>query len=85
MTIIGRHTDQHGRSTGERITAVTRYGSPLTDTQHAAATRLLDSLLDAAAEHGVTLDDLDDVADLPGICRDVAPRPAGNDGVITRS
>lgn len=71
MTTIGRHTDRQGRSTGERITAVRRGGSPTTDAQHTAATRLLDVLLDAAADHGVSLDDFDWVADLPGACLDV--------------
>lgn len=66
--IIGRHTDRQGRSTGERIAAIT------TSAEQGAATRLLDSLLDAAADHGVTLDDLDLTADLPGICRDVLRR-----------
>ncbi|MGW2089705.1 hypothetical protein [Streptomyces sp. NPDC001880] len=74
MPTIGRHTDRQGRSTGERVTAVPRAGRPLTDTEHTAATRLLDALLDAAAEHGVTLDDLDHVVDLPGACRDVTRR-----------
>lgn len=69
--IIGRHTDAKGRSTGERITAIQRGGGPVTDAQQAAATRLLDVLLDAASEHGVTLDDLDWVTDLPGACLDV--------------
>ncbi|MFF5707415.1 hypothetical protein ACFY7H_33755 [Streptomyces sp. NPDC012794] len=69
--IIGRHTDSKGRSTGERITAVQRAGAPLTEAEHAAATRLLDAMLDAAADQGVTLDDFDWVLDLPGGCRDV--------------
>ncbi|MFF3265311.1 hypothetical protein ACFYWO_39885 [Streptomyces sp. NPDC002932] len=78
MTTIGRHTDQQGRSTGERITAVKR-ATPLTDTHHTAATHLLDALLDAAAAHGVTLDDLDWVDDLPGTCVDVI-RHTSRDG-----
>jgi hypothetical protein len=69
--IIGRHTDSKGRSTGERVAAVQRGGGPVTDAERAAATRLLDSLLDAAADHGVTLDDLDWTVDLPGGCLDV--------------
>ncbi|WP_420082945.1 hypothetical protein ACN6AT_39230 (plasmid) [Streptomyces sp. JL4002] len=72
--IIGRHTDSQGRSTGERVAAVQRAGQPLTDTEQAAATRLLDAMLDAAAAQGVTLDDLDWVLDLPGGCRDVIRR-----------
>ncbi|MEU2441833.1 RNase adapter RapZ [Streptomyces rubradiris] len=71
MTIVGRHTDSHGRSTGERVAGVHRYGGPITDEQRTAATRLLDALLDAAAAHGATLDDFDAVVDLPGGCLDV--------------
>ncbi|MFJ2568633.1 hypothetical protein ACIO02_37955 [Streptomyces sp. NPDC087568] len=71
MTTIGRHTDSKGRSTGERIAAIQRGGDPVTDAQRTAATRLLDALLDAAAEHGVTLDDFDWTVDLPGGCLDV--------------
>ncbi|MEU6012338.1 hypothetical protein [Streptomyces sp. NPDC047453] len=71
MTTIGRHTDSKGRSTGERIAAIRRGGDPVTDAQRDAATRLLDVLLDAAAEHGVTLDDFDWTVDLPGGCLDV--------------
>jgi hypothetical protein len=71
MTTIGRHTDSKGRSTGERVAAIQRGGSPTTEAQHTAATRLLDALLDAAADHDVTLDDLDWVTDLPGACLDV--------------
>ncbi|KAB7643568.1 hypothetical protein [Polymorphobacter fuscus] len=69
--IVGRHTDQKGRSTGERVAAIQRGGGPVTDTERNAATRLLDALLDAAAEHGASLDDFDWVADLPGACLDV--------------
>lgn len=68
--IIGRHTDRQGRSTGERVAAITRSG-PVTDGQRAAATRLLDAMLDAAEQHGVRLDDLDWTVDLPGGCLDV--------------
>jgi hypothetical protein len=68
--IIGRHTDSQGRSTGERIAAVQR-ARPLTSDEQAAATRLLDAMLDAAAGQGITLDDLDWVVDLPGGCLDV--------------
>ncbi|MFC8278160.1 hypothetical protein ACFUJR_37690 [Streptomyces sp. NPDC057271] len=70
--IIGRHTDSKGRSTGERVAAVQRHGTPVTDAERAAATRLLDAMLDAAAEHGVTLDDFDWVVDLPGGCLDAS-------------
>lgn len=68
---IGRHTDNKGRSTGERVAAVQRGGSPVTDAERTAATRLLDVLLDAAAEQGHTLDDFDWTIDLPGGCLDV--------------
>lgn len=71
MAIIGRHTDRQGRSTGERIAAVQRGGSHITEAQHTAATRLLDTLLDTADAHGITLDDFDCVADLPASCLDV--------------
>lgn len=67
---IGRHTDSKGRSTGERVTAVRR-ATATTDAEQTAATRLLDVLLDAASLQGVTLDDFDWVADLPGACLDV--------------
>ncbi|MEU1778121.1 hypothetical protein ABZ545_01385 [Streptomyces abikoensis] len=70
MAIIGRHTDNKGRSTGERIAAVQRSGRPATDDENTAATRLLDAMLDAAADHAVTLDTFDWVADLPGACLD---------------
>lgn len=69
--IIGRHVDRHGRSTGERVAAIHRHGDPVTDAQHADATRLLDAMLDAAQEHGATLSDFDGVVDLPGGCLDV--------------
>ncbi|MFF3959799.1 hypothetical protein ACFYY1_42585 [Streptomyces sp. NPDC001890] len=69
--IIGRHTDRRGRSTGERVAAIHRGGPTVTDAQRTAATRLLDALLDAAAEHGATLDDFDGTIDLPGGCLDV--------------
>ncbi|MFE2045939.1 hypothetical protein ACFXAZ_34470 [Streptomyces sp. NPDC059477] len=72
---IGRHTDRTGRSTGERIAAIQRNG--VTDADRAAATRLLDVLLDAAANHDVTLDELDRVTDLPGACLDVIRTKSG--------
>lgn len=75
MRIIGRHTDSRGRSTGERVDAVKRT-TPLTDSQHARATRLLDSILDAASAQGVTLDDFDWIADMPGVCVDATRRTA---------
>lgn len=54
-----------------RIAAVTRHGLPATDEQRAQATALLTDLLAAAARHGITLDDFDQVADLPGACLDI--------------
>lgn len=56
MRIIGRHTDSAGRSTGERVNAA---HPGLTDDQHAAETRRIDSVLDAAdraEDQTVTLD-----------------------------
>ncbi|MFR9758178.1 hypothetical protein [Streptomyces sp. TR06-5] len=68
---IGRHTDRQGRSTGDRVAAVQRAGRPVLDDERAAATRLLDAMLDAAADHGATLDHFDWAVDLPGACLDV--------------
>jgi hypothetical protein len=65
------HTDHKGRTPADRVAAVQRGGGPITAQQRAAATALLESLLEAAAHHGVTLDDLDVVTDLPGACLDV--------------
>lgn len=79
MTIVGRHTDSKGRSTGERITAIQRGGRPVTDAQHTAATRLLDVLLDAADTRGITLDDFDWVTNLPAACLDVIRTRTRND------
>ncbi|MFJ2876568.1 hypothetical protein [Streptomyces sp. NPDC087298] len=75
--IIGRHTDRRGLSTGERVAAAPRAGLPPTDVELTAATRLLDSMLDAASDHGVTLDAIDLSADLPAICLEVARRTGG--------
>lgn len=58
-------------SPAERVAAVRRAGGPVTDEQRAAATALLTDLLEAAARHDVTLDDLDYAVDLPGGCLDV--------------
>jgi hypothetical protein len=63
--------DSKGRTPAERVAAIQRGGGPVTDTQRQAATALLAALLDAAAEHGVTLDDFDWTIDLPGGCLDV--------------
>ncbi|MFG2098912.1 hypothetical protein [Streptomyces sp. NPDC048612] len=66
------YTDSKGRTLADRVGAVERFGpAPVTDQQRAAATALLADLLAAAERHGVTLDDLDWVADLPGVCLDV--------------
>lgn len=59
------------RTPAARIAAVHRHGAPTTAEQREAAEQLLTDLLAAAARHGVTLTDLDHVADLPGACVDV--------------
>ncbi|MFI0914326.1 hypothetical protein [Streptomyces abikoensis] len=76
MAIIGRHTDREGRSTGERVAAVERFGRPATDDELTAATRLLDAMLDAAEAQGCTLGTFDWVADLPGACLDAIRHPS---------
>lgn len=54
-----------------RVAAVRRFGpDPITEDQRTRAAALLVDLLDAAALHGVTLDDLDNITDLPGACVD---------------
>ncbi|MFE5582522.1 hypothetical protein [Kitasatospora sp. NPDC056531] len=58
-------------TTTDRINRVTRHGTPITDQQRDDARRLLDAILDAAKPFGLTLDNFDWVADLPGICIDV--------------
>lgn len=68
------YTDRQGRTTADRIAAVQRAGGPVTDQQRTDARLLLESLLLAAELHGVTLDDFDWVADLPGACLDVVRR-----------
>lgn len=75
------YTDDQGRTTADRIAAVQRGGDPITDRQHRDARLLLESLLLAAGLHGVTLADLDYVADLPGVCLDVIRRQ----GVVQRA
>lgn len=55
----------------ERVAAVHRCGTPAGPTVVAEAVALLESLLSAAAAHGVTLADFDAVVDLPGGCLDV--------------
>ncbi|MGW1306724.1 hypothetical protein ACWD5R_44955 [Streptomyces sp. NPDC002514] len=59
------------RTPADRIAAVKRHGGPITQQQRDRATALLESLLTAAAEHGVTLADFDWMIDLPGGCLDV--------------
>ncbi|WP_432077797.1 hypothetical protein [Streptomyces sp. YPW6] len=55
----------------ERVAAVRRYGIPAGPVVVAQAVSLLESLLAAAAGHGVALADFDNVIDLPGGCLDV--------------
>ena len=64
-------TDRKGRTLADRVAAIHRHGDPVTDEQRAAAEALLADLLEAAARHGVTLDDFDRTVDLPGGCLDV--------------
>lgn len=65
------YTDSKGRTTADRIAAVQRSGDPITDQQRRDARLLLESLLLAADQRGVTLDDFDWAIDLPGVCVDV--------------
>lgn len=58
------------RTLADRIAAVQRHGTPPTCAQRAAAQQLLADMLTAAARHGITLEDLDWIADLPGTCLD---------------
>lgn len=55
----------------ERVAAVHRYGTPAGPEVTAQAVALLEALLAAAADHGVTLADFDAAVDLPGVCLDV--------------
>ena len=64
-------TDSKGRTLADRVNAVQRGGDPVTAPQRAAATALLEVLLEAAATEGITLDDFDWTIDLPGGCLDV--------------
>lgn len=59
------------RTLSDRIAAVQRGGPPLTPQNRYDATALLRDLLAAASKHGVTLDDIQAVDDLPGVCVDV--------------
>ncbi|MEU0979066.1 hypothetical protein ACIBCC_19445 [Streptomyces griseus] len=58
-------------TSAERVAAVHRYGTPAGPVVIAEAVSLLEALLAAAADHGVTLADFDGVIDLPGGCLDV--------------
>ncbi|MGW0034969.1 hypothetical protein ACWDXD_34790 [Streptomyces sp. NPDC003314] len=64
-------TDSKGRNLAQRITTVHRYGTPSTATELDEAYDLLVLLLAAGAKYGITLDDWDLLADLPGACRDL--------------
>lgn len=59
------------RTLSDHIAAVHRGGPPITQQNRYDATVLLRDLLAAASKHGVTLDDLGYVADLPGVCVDL--------------
>ncbi|WP_043469016.1 hypothetical protein [Kitasatospora sp. MBT66] len=69
-------TDHKGRTVASRISAVQRYGDPITDQQRDDARRLLNAILQTAAPFGVTLDDFDWTIDLPGGCVDVVTAKA---------
>ena len=71
MTNATPYTDSKGRTLADRVAAIRRGGDPVTAEQRAAAVELLASLLAAAGQHGVTLDDFDWTIDLPGGCLDV--------------
>ena len=64
-------TDRKGRTLSDRVAAIQRYGDPVTAEQRTAAETLLADLLEAAARHGITIDDFDFTVDLPGGCLDV--------------
>ncbi|WP_435057535.1 hypothetical protein [Streptomyces sp. bgisy060] len=63
-------TDSKGRNLAQRITTVQRHGTP-TAAELDEAYDLLVLILAAGAKYGLTLDDWDWVADLPGTCRDL--------------
>ncbi|MEU8623178.1 hypothetical protein [Streptomyces sp. NPDC048623] len=63
-------TDSKGRNLAQRVASVQRASQPTAE-QVEKATGLLQALLEASAKYGVTIDDWDWVADLPGACRDV--------------
>ncbi|MFI8911759.1 hypothetical protein ACIGW4_09090 [Streptomyces sp. NPDC053513] len=70
-TAVHGMTDSKGRTLAQRITAVHRYGTPPTAAELDQAHDLLVLLLAAGAQYGLTLDDWDLLADLPGACRDL--------------
>ncbi|MFZ3475190.1 hypothetical protein ACODT3_41195 [Streptomyces sp. 4.24] len=70
MTTKPTHADAKGRTPAARVIAVKR-ATPADAQDQWKATQLLTALLDAAAEHGFTIDDFDWVADIPGACLDV--------------
>lgn len=54
------------RTPTEAIAAVHRHGPAVSEEARTAALALLEDMLAAAAQHGVSLDDFDYIADLPG-------------------
>ncbi|MBD0692089.1 hypothetical protein [Streptomyces sp. CBMA123] len=69
------YTDRKNRTLTDRINeAAQRRPDPGTEQDKAAATALLADLLNAAAQHGITLDVFDWVTDLPGTCHRAVAR-----------
>ncbi|MFF4820002.1 hypothetical protein ACFY2K_36140 [Kitasatospora sp. NPDC001309] len=76
------YTDRRNRTLADRVDAAAeRRPDHGTEQDRAAATALLADMLQAAAQHGITLDAFDWVTDLPGTCyravarhRDLADR-----------
>lgn len=67
-TLAGPDTRPAPDITTTRINAL---GDGTTLDERQKATLLLDALLTAASTHGITLDDLDAVTDLPRLCLDL--------------
>jgi hypothetical protein len=63
------YTDNKGRTLADRIANVSRATKP-TASEADRARLLLADLLATADRHGLTLDDFDWIADLPGVCVD---------------